>query len=54
MVNLFQMERMGIPYNNADSLKRVNNKEDYEIKILKEKLKEKSNKEPQNDGPAKI
>ncbi len=38
MVNLFAMEMLGIPFNNADSKRKVDG-QDYEIEIIKNKIK---------------
>ncbi len=38
MVNVFEYERMGIPFNNADSKEAVDGG-DYELETLRKKLK---------------
>lgn len=40
MVNMFEMEARGIPFNNADSKEKVEG-EDYEFKKIREELKKK-------------
>ena len=47
MVNVFEYERMGIPFNNADSKEAVDGG-DYEVERLRKKLQS-SNKSPDAD-----